>query len=72
MPKRHPFFKFIRKGVKMLRTRMRKVYAAMKTTDSPFGPVDYVAAGGVIIHEGQMLLFDGPSRGRNPLAQRSR
>jgi 8-oxo-dGTP pyrophosphatase MutT (NUDIX family) len=63
MPKCNPFFKFIRKGVKTIRKRMRKVYSSMNSADSSFGPVDYVAAGGVIIHEGQMLLLDRPMRG---------
>ncbi len=32
-------------------------------TSGAVGPIDYVAAGGVIIHEGQMLLLDRPHRG---------
>jgi 8-oxo-dGTP pyrophosphatase MutT (NUDIX family) len=38
---------------------VQEVFAPMNSV----GTIEYVAAGGVIIHEGQMLLLDRPRRG---------
>ena len=50
--KRNPIQKFIQKCV-------QKVLAAMGSVST----VEYVAAGGVVIHDGEMLLLDRPRRG---------
>jgi 8-oxo-dGTP pyrophosphatase MutT (NUDIX family) len=56
MPQLHSIQKSIQKSILK---RLRKAVAFMKAV----GLVEYVAAGGVIIDDGKMLLLDRPHRG---------
>lgn len=50
---KHPIRKFIQKSIVR---PLRRIFASMEN-------VEYIAAGGVIIENGQMLLLDRPHRG---------